>query len=491
MDENAARQALLARAFDSAPPSPPWDEDDRAWARQATARRVGENASLERFVVNRAALVAERLAVRDRSIAQLMRSLAWRPWIGWLVIGLAFAAGLLTDALGAGARVNVLAPPLLATLAWNLGIFALLLARATGLASGGPAGAGAALGPAIERLAMKSRAARLGGSRIARFLGDWTHASAPINRARAAQVLHFAAAAFAAGLLAGLYLRGLALEYRAGWESTFLDAQTVRALLGVVLGPASALTGIALPDATQLAAIRFTEGPGENAARWIHLHATTIGMFVIVPRLALALVARWRAHRLARDFPLPLDDAYFEGIALRLRGDPIRIPVVPYSYRVPAASIRGLHALLVASLGSDVELEVAAAVSPDDADAHGGEPIVGPVEAVLALFSLTATPEVQTHAEFLATLRLRAPADTALLAIVDETAFRARFGHEPRRLDERRAAWRGALAEANCEPVFAALGAADVTELAPTLRAHLDRGAQRARDPSRIRTADR
>ena len=87
--------------------------------------------------------------------------------------------------------------------------------------------------------------------------------------------LHLAAVAVAAGALAAMYLRGLGLEYRAGWDSTFLDAQAVHRWLNLLLGPASALSGIALPEPAQLEALRFSTGPGENAARWIHLYALT------------------------------------------------------------------------------------------------------------------------------------------------------------------------------------------------------------------------
>ena len=114
--------------------------------------------------------------------------------------------------------------------------------------------------------------------------------------ARAARVLHLAAALFALGAVAGLYVRGLVFEYRAGWESTFLDAPAVHALLSFFLSPAAQLIGASFPSVDQIAALRFTNGaPGNaNAALWIHLYAITVGVIVIVPRLALALIARWQ-----------------------------------------------------------------------------------------------------------------------------------------------------------------------------------------------------
>ena len=109
-----------------------------------------------------------------------------------------------------------------------------------------------------------------------------------MHQARIARALHIGAAAFALGALASLYARGLAFEYRAGWDSTFLDADGVQRLLAVVLWPATALAGFPLPDAPTLAALRFSTGPGENAARWIHAHAIGVVAVVVLPRLLLA-----------------------------------------------------------------------------------------------------------------------------------------------------------------------------------------------------------
>ncbi len=59
---------------------------------------------------------------------------------------------------------------------------------------------------------------------------------------------------------------------------------------------ASLVSGIALPDANGLAAIRFPQNPGENAAQGIHLQTLTVLLIVLIPRLLLALWARaWSA----------------------------------------------------------------------------------------------------------------------------------------------------------------------------------------------------
>jgi len=141
----------------------------------------------------------------------------------------------------------------------------------------------------------------------------WARHAAPLTGVRLALLLHTAAAGLALGLVAGLYLRGLVLDYRAGWQSTFLDAATVQQVMDWLLKPAAALTGIAVPD---VAPLRL--GPGADAtasaAPWIHLLASTLALAVLLPRCLLAWRASARGRHLARHFPLPLDTPYFESL---------------------------------------------------------------------------------------------------------------------------------------------------------------------------------
>jgi hypothetical protein len=80
-------------------------------------------------------------------------------------------------------------------------------------------------------------------------------------------------------VIAGLYVRGLAFEYRATWESTFLDATTVHWLLAGLLAPGSMLTGIATPGAAHLESIRAPAS--ENAATCAPGAASVVVIVVI------------------------------------------------------------------------------------------------------------------------------------------------------------------------------------------------------------------
>ena len=452
MNETDARQVLLVRALETPPGVPQWQEEDRDWASRTAASVIGERASTEQFVARRAALAIERLESRTPSVRRALDSLAWRGWVTPVLIVAAFLVGLVVDAASADRRINILAPPLLMLLCWNLVVY-LLIAGAWAVALVRGAASDAApferpSGPIARRLSRLAGATlgnKLHGAPapLTRFVAEWMRASAPLTAARSHACLHWAAAALACGALAGLYARGLAFQYLAGWDSTFLDATTVRRLLGIALGPASLLTGLQLPDVGHLETLRFSAGPGENAARWIHLQAVTIGLFVIAPRIALAAVAGWRANRMARRFPLALVDPYFRGLDRRHRGVAARVQIVPYSFTLPDSGRRAFERLLGRVYGDDTVVEIAPPVALGDEDGLALRWRQDPgATLVAALFSASATPENETHGAFLAELDRAVAGRVPLAVVVDESAFRRRFGAGSERVDSRREAWR-------------------------------------------------
>ena len=488
MNESDARDALLVRAYETASRShvgDTWTEADRDWATGAARQVEGERASVDAFIARRARLGAERIAARERAAARAQRMLVWRPWIGRVVVPLALAAGVASDAIGTSQRVNLLAPPLLALLAWNLAVYLVLAVRSVVRMLRGerpaPGPIAALVGRWSHGVAPPHRVDRL-SEPLQAFVADWAQKSAPLTAARVAAILHAAAAAFAAGALIGLYVRGLILEYRAGWESTFLDASAVHTLLSLVLGPASRLTGIALADTTALEALRMPQAGGENAAPWIHLYAVTILLVVVAPRLLLAGWQVFAQRRLAARFPLSLDDAYFRGLARMHAGAGATVRVAPYGFRPSAEADEGLAALCARVLGPRTVLSWAPVVAFGDEDA--GVPVddapVAP-DARIALFSLAATPETENHGVFVDALAARGAGTVPLVVLVDESAFRRRFDPTgptgAARLEERRAAWRRMLAQRNLAPVFADLERRDFAQAQAALQEAIDRAS--------------
>lgn len=330
----------------------------------------------------------------------------------WLAVPLAvallagLAAGLLLDTPGAERRLNLLAPPLLGLLAWNLVVYLLMLAGAGRRGGDRP-------GPLLHPLLQPWL------RRLQRRTG------ATVGRWHVAAVLHAAAATFALGALASMYLHGLAFEVRAGWESTFLGPAAVHRVLTLVLGPAAWIAGVSLPDTAALAALRVGAGDGENAGRWMHLYALTVSLFVLVPRTLFAAWAAWRASAEGRDA------AAVPAAAGATAPRPVL--VLPYSHRVAIGAQARLAAALEGALGAPVALHLGEPVPLGGEDALA-LPHDAPAQRA-ALFALSATPEAENHGAFVQAL---STPGTPALVLVDESGFAARYG-EARRAERRRA----------------------------------------------------
>ena len=297
MTEDDARRVLLLRAYENPPGSAPWSEDDRAWATRQAVAAVGEGARPDAFVATRAALALPRLLPRAPEAARWLERRGWHPALVALALLLGLLAGLAVDQLGPPQRVNLLAPAVWAVVLWNLFVYAALWLPAPQ--------------PGLLARLLAGRGTTL--PRQPQLQADWLRVAAPLLARRAALLLHTAAAGLALGLIAGLYLRGLVMDYRAGWQSTFLDAGAVQAALRFGLWPASTFTGVPVPE---VAPLQLAPGAvaTASAAPWIHLFAATLLLAVVLPRVLLAGLAALRAARLARQLPLALDEPYFEAL---------------------------------------------------------------------------------------------------------------------------------------------------------------------------------
>ena len=485
MNEAGARAITLLQAFETAePPSPNWSDSDRAWATRAareadvsshetagtpTSRR--RDAALA-LIERRARLALPRLAAREAGVAidGVPRRLSGRWTVA--VLGLAFAAGIAADAIGSGQRINLLAPPLWGVVAWNVAVYLGLAAAALAGRSSRPVAARPWRARVLRLLADTAAPGApshppASAAAWRAFASLWFARRLPLVRARLGAVLHAGAAMLAVGLIAGLYLRGLVFDYRAAWESTFLDAHAVRRVLGVLLAPASALTGIGVPDAAVIAAMRAggaVPAEGAPAAPWIHLFAALLLLVVVLPRLALAALDAARAAWASRRFPLVIaGDPYLERLARAATGQAARVLVLPYAAVPDAAVAARLREALRQPLGDDVMLELhpPIAYGAEDTLPAAFDPAV---THRLALFDLASTPEAEVHGRFVGALAAAAPAGTPTLWVVDEAAFRRRFGHATPRLTERRAAWTAAAAALGSVPVFVDLGGAEPTD---------------------------
>jgi hypothetical protein len=480
MREEALRSVLLVKAIEEAdragtliPPA------DRAAATRAASRDPGARATAalerggmpgaaQRMLAARAASLRERIVARYPFVRTVLGLARGPAWAGAVCLGIALLIGFALSALDGTRRINVLAFPLLGLLAWNLLVYVAVVVG--WLRMPGKGGRAPALPALLARAGARRMRALVRRSAafnapladaLGRFVHDWFEAARPLLLARATRLFHLCAALVGVGLVAGLYLRGVALDYQAGWESTFLDAQQVQRVLSIAYGPASALTGIAVPDAAHLEAIRFRDGAGgERAARWIHLLAATVLLFIVLPRAALAALATLSVWRWALRAPLPpVLVPYFRTAFSGVEGVVGRgiAAVVPYAYEPAPQVAARLRALLPAALGEGVAVDLRAGVRYGEEDAflanladRGGGAIA---DALVLLLNLAATPEDENHGEVIAGVRdwlVRARPHTQLLVLLDEGPYRARMaaqGGAAARVEQRRETWLAFIAD--------------------------------------------
>ncbi len=419
----------------------------------------------ERFLVRRAGTLSGQVA---RSFPSLQRSLdivRWRPSLSIVFGAGAFLLGLATNELGSHKRISILAFPLMGMLVWNLGIYTLLalkwLRRVAGTLPE-PAEPGTftrliwrVMQPARRwrRLAeadLKIQVLQAGA--VQRFFASWLKAGSRLHLLRAQIILHSCAALLALGAVAGMYLRGLGLEYLAGWESTFLQAAEVHRLLTLVLGPASAVTGIPIPNSAHLESLRWSAGSnGENAAPWIHLYAATAGLFIVGPRVILAAWLGFKAQSLSRNFPLEeLDSPYFGDLLRSGWGAGKQVVVVSVSYSPDARSRERLRLFLREVLGGGFHVDFQGPVTYGHEETFLkslAESSTPPFETVVLIFNMASTPEEEIHGRLVEDLKQRMGEGRIarqLLLLLDETRYRQRFSAEQSyadKISERAATW--------------------------------------------------
>lgn len=481
MTEDSAKAVCLVKAVETSTATAEfWSADDAAWASQGAAHVVGSEAGAEKFIECRARLAWDKLLDRRPEFKRLQAKSLSRPWLGWLLVLVALAAGVLVDHIGPEKRINILAIPVLGMLLWNLIIYVALvvqivprlvlgrspkLSRLSGLIAGVRRSADGVLPTAGQSVATS-------------FWQIWGQASLPLAGVRAARFLHLAAAALAAGVIASLYFRGIINEYKAGWESTFLDAAQLHGLMSFVFGGISGFFAIPLPGLAELENMRFSVGPGADAASWIHRIAALLALIVILPRILLAALAGWRQRSLERRLPLDLKEPYFQRLLGGFQREASIVAVLPYSFSLTPQMVLLVHQVVQRLFGPKAELSIAESIAFGGEDELPAAALAKGASLHLVIFNLAATPEEENHGALLNKLGETTPGK--LLVLVDESAFLQRFAGQPERLAERRKLWQQFLAAVPVRHVLCDLGASDGSALYQQLDASLSNTGEAA-----------
>jgi hypothetical protein len=414
----------------------------------------------ERFLLRRAEYLLDRLRARSPVVTQVLALAGGLTWLGRGVLVLALVMGASLSSLDGSRRINILAFPLIGLIAWNLLVYLFLLMawiRTRGEPVPGSIWSASVyerwISGRLESLLRRSTRFNVPLSTgLRRFASDWGAISQTLLLLRAKRLVHLAAILAAVGLIAGLYVRGIAFRYEAGWESTFLGPTSAYALVSVLYGPASFISGISYGSADQLAALRWTAtGGGGDAAPWIHLIALTAVIYIVVPRLLAVLLANSGIWKFSRRPPTPPALlGYTRTLVIGVGSGATNevASVTPYAYEPRPQSVAGVEAVLGAALGGNLKVEMRPAVKYGDEKNSGAQTPTSTATWNVLLMTLASTPEVENHGAFISSWRdwlVKNASSSPLLILIDEGPYTFRMrgdaGFE-QRVHERRKLWR-------------------------------------------------
>lgn len=362
-------------------------------------------------------------------------------WTPWAVIAASFLIGIAGNSLGPAHLINILSFPLLGLILWNLCVCAISLF--TSWKSRRRSTAAATPPPRVP-----------GGDAVTTATAAWQRQHAewekPRTHARMAITFHAAAIALAAGVVAGMYLHGLAKSYTVEWGSTFLSESHVRSITRAILGPASLLTGIPVPEpGTQslLTGIPVSEPRAHSsAAPWIHLWAASAFLFIVIPRMLLMNMARRRAAQYLPDYAAEF--APWLAVCRSMTKDhSTRAEVVTLHFEPDTRARDAVRALIQQRWGAHVGAEFHPPLQ------YGSEQlpaVTAPPQFLVVVVNFSATPETEVHGAILRTLASTTPSPERRLLVLDATAFTSRFRTLPEfadRLRARRTAWEKAAGD--------------------------------------------
>ena len=337
MDELSARRVLLARAIETTDGEgrlvAPGERDPiDLQARQDAMQYAGGSVPMpvEEFIVRRAQRVIAHVTARQPQLGVLQEPASWQPWLEWGAPIAALLLGIATDAIGNPHRVDLVSLPLLGIVAWNVAMY-LLLFLSLFWRAGHPSWL-ASLGRWSDgALASRLRPDDAAAKAALRFHMDWFRATRELHVARIKRVLHICAAAWALGVIVSLLMRGLVVQYRVGWESTFLGPEQVYEILRVLRLPALLVFPFDTFSIEDIAQLRFSDGGGaEFGAPWVWMYAALLITVVILPRLLLATAAAWHETMLSRKLPMDLGDAYFARVVAMLDSTRVQLGLLTH-----------------------------------------------------------------------------------------------------------------------------------------------------------------
>lgn len=328
--ENQARTTVLAQALET---SDPRGELVGLAERKAAALAAlneldevsadGHAVPDDQMVATRARHLVDLLASQHPALGSLQRPSALWSGVALALPVLALLAGVGTDRIGNPYRVDLLSAPLLIIIGFNLLTYCLLAMLALRRKSVVRVSWVHSLLLQMDRWRSRQRGGR--AHVMAGFYRIWHALAGPVIIYRWKTVLHVSAAALGAGVALSLAGRGLFVQYKVGWESTFLGAETVHRLLELIFWLPTKVFDLTPLTLAEVTALRNFQNDGVAGDRWVWMYVGLMTLFVILPRLLLAAWSAARARSAGHQLRVDLSAPYFQAVLASMRRVRLRI----------------------------------------------------------------------------------------------------------------------------------------------------------------------
>ena len=474
LTEHQAQQITLVRVLEQTQNNGAiWSAGDAHEATRAARDLVAAKASFAEFVARRAQWALEEISRRSPDRAIQLRQPRW-PFVAAQVLAVfALASGFMTDLLATNlmhpGQINVIELPMVLLIVWNLAFFGWFFVKwVARLFKRGKQ----PIGPVIELIGKwrASESLGFGGKRqrpwADSFKQDWSQLSGPLDTARLKMAASLGSMMFTLGAVAHLIYRAAFDHYTAGWKTTLtssIDASAVHTIVSWVLAPGSYFLNRPIPDVRHIESLRMPPSLGEGAENWIWLYFASVLAWVVIPRLYLVALNGFVRWRMRRNFPLPMNGAYFTTLRAAWRGQRIGVSVVPFRYELSPALRGNLSTMLarIYGLAVDITIDQPVLMGTDGQDWKNPVKREGHV-AVIVIFNLAATAEADAHGAVLQALRKAIEDGTPVVPIVDTGAYRQ---DDAERFRQRCNPWSQILDKMKFKPLFLDLHRAAADDL--------------------------
>lgn len=362
-------------------------------------------------------------------------------YFGYVLCFGAFLFGFGLDALSNPQQtINLLAPPILLFLIWQLFSYIFLLVRPWRWFSHDPIQT-----PALFRLWEKLHQKWMLPRSYVNLFCQIERIRRPVTILEWQRLWHLASLFLALGIILGIAWQGIGTEFTIGWTSTWFKNYPDR--IGQLLAalythsPFTLWSG-EIPQAQDIALLNLHRHPAGSpeAAFWLFRFMRLIVLWVVIPRLCFALWCSWKLRSVRKNLVLPIDTPYYQAILniqTRVTPKTLTLFYAPMRRHTLTALTQLQNLLSSHAVFTQIDTHVMDYWRWNELPSLSQEQEKG---YIAFLMPAQSTPEEEVHGRLLrATKNAYPQAQCAVWVIVDE--LYRRFARQDARIQSRLTLW--------------------------------------------------